>query len=76
MSARKDAVLAESAPEWRDGVAANLRAAAEDAEMWLELIQRLHAAGRWKFSEPDSVKRLAGCREALRKQLGWGRNDP
>lgn len=63
---------AKQLPQWDDetGVAVNLQAAAEDADAWLELIQRLHGAGKWPFSQPDSAQKLAGCRAALREQLG------
>ena len=59
-----------SAPQWSEsGEAVNLHAAAEDAEEWLALIQRLHGAGKWHFSKSDTADKLAGCRAALRKQL-------
>ena len=57
------------APEWTNGMPANLQAAARDAMEWLLLIRRLNDAGRWRFSEPDSRRRLDGCIDALRKQM-------
>lgn len=47
----------------------NLLAAAEDADEWLALIERLHALRRWKFSEPDSLEKLRACRSELRRFL-------
>lgn len=59
-----------AAPAWDDnGVATNLAAAAMDASEWLALIERLHAAGRWPFSEADSLAKLQGCRASLAPQL-------
>ena len=55
--------------EWDDeGEANTLAAAAEDADEWLALIERLHKDGRgpWKFSQADSLEKLRGCRRALR----------
>lgn len=57
------------APEWENGMPANLNAAARDAMEWLLLIQGLNDAGRWRFSEPDSRDKLDACIDALRKQL-------
>lgn len=59
-------------PEWDTvGEALTLAAAAEDADEWMALIERLHNNGRgpWKFSEPDSLEKLRGCRQALRRFL-------
>ena len=68
-SAAQMAALAPRA-EWDDaGEAASLAAAAEDADEWLALIERLHESGRWKFSEADSAEKLRGCRRALRRLL-------
>ena len=54
-------------PEWDDdGMPTNLLAAAEDADEWLALIERLHGLRRWKFSEPDSLTKLRACRAELR----------
>ncbi len=47
----------------------NLLAAAEDADEWLALIERLNALRRWKFSEPDSLEKLRACRSELRRFL-------
>ncbi len=64
------AAPAVSAPAWDgEGVAMNLAAAAMDAGEWLALIERLHSAGRWPFSEPDSLAKLQGCRASLAAQL-------
>ena len=63
---------AEMTPEWDEaGEAKTLAAAAEDADEWMALIERLHKNGRgpWKFSQPDSLERLLGCRAALRRFL-------
>ncbi len=60
------------APKWNDdGEATNLTSAAEDADEWLALIERLHNDGRgpWKFSDATSLERLRGCRRALRRFL-------
>lgn len=55
-------------PEWDDdGMPQNLLAAAEDADEWLALIERLHGLRRWKFSEPDSLAKLRACRSELRR---------
>lgn len=59
-------------PEWDvDGEPLSLAAAAEDADEWLGLIERLHAEGRgpWKFSDTNSLEKLRGCRRALRRFL-------
>ena len=55
-------------PVWENGFAANLAAAAEDADKWMELIERLHndGAGPWKFSQRDSLAKLRACRRILR----------
>lgn len=63
---------AEMHPEWDEaGEAKTLAAAAEDADEWMALIERLHNNGRghWKFSQPDSLEKLRGCRAALRRFL-------
>lgn len=62
-------VLRERGATWVDGVPANLAAAAMDAGEWLDLIERMHALGRWPFSEHDTLTKLRGCREHLRVQL-------
>lgn len=67
-----DKALAMLRTEWdEDGEAATLAAAAEDADEWLALIERLHNDGRgpWKFSDATSLERLLGCRRALRRFL-------
>lgn len=59
-------------PEWDEGgEAKTLAAAAEDADEWLALIERLHNEGRgpWKFSDLTSLEKLRGCRRALRMFL-------
>lgn len=56
-------------PKWVDGAPANLEAAAEDADEWLALIERLHALGRWRFSDPQSLPKLRACRGALREHM-------
>lgn len=58
--------------EWNEeGEAATLAAAAEDADEWMALIERLHNEGRgpWKFSDATSLEKLRGCRRALRRFL-------
>lgn len=63
---------AEMKPEWDEaGEAKTLAAAAEDSDEWMALIERLHNNGRgpWKFSQPDSLQKLRGCRAALRRFL-------
>lgn len=68
---REIATLAHRA-EWdEDGEAETLAAAAEDADEWMALIERLHNEGRgpWKFSDATSLERLRGCRRALRRFL-------
>lgn len=57
------------APRWVDGEPADLQAAALDALEWLELIKRLNDAGRWKFSERDSRKKLDRCIALLREHI-------
>lgn len=60
----------ELSPTWNDvGEAATLAAAAEDADKWLGLIERLHDRGVWKFSDGENLQRLRGCRESLRARL-------
>jgi len=54
---------------WAAGAPVNLAAAAEDADEWLALIERLHEAGRWQFSQRDTLSKLQGCRRALRSHL-------
>lgn len=59
-------------PKWdEDGEAMTLAAAAEDADEWMALIERLHNDGRgpWKFSDATNLARLKGCRRALRRFL-------
>lgn len=59
-------------PEWNEeGEAMTLASAAEDADEWLALIERLHndGLGPWKFSDAHSLDRLRGCRRALRHFL-------
>ncbi len=68
--AERDRLLAMLRPVWNEvGEAETLAAAAEDADEWLALIERLHQMGRWKFSEADSAEKLRGCRAALRRFL-------
>ena len=52
-----------------DGEATTLAAAAADADEWLALIERLHNNGRgpWKFSDPESLGKLKGCRASLKR---------
>lgn len=57
------------APEWENGMPANLNAAARDALEWLLLIRRCNDSGRWRFGEPDSRSKLDGCIDALRELL-------
>ena len=60
----------ELIPIWNDaGEAATLAASAEDADEWLDLIERLHSRGVWKFSDGESLQKLRGCRESLRARL-------
>ena len=69
---RIEVLEANLRPDWDEaGEAATLAAAAEDADEWMALIERLHDHGRgpWKFSEPDSLEKLRGCRRALRRFL-------
>lgn len=61
--------MLEQRASWLDGEPQNLQAAAADADEWLALIERLHAAGRWQFSESDSRYKLACCRDALQRFL-------
>jgi len=64
-----DLMRANLRPEWgEDGQAKTLAAAAEDADEWLALIENLNndGHGSWKFSQPDNLAKLRGCREALR----------
>lgn len=51
-------------PTWRGGEPANLAAAAEDADRWLEFLQE----GRTPTAR--ETQKLADCRAALRKLLG------
>lgn len=64
------------AAEWKDGEPINLQAAARDAMEWLLLIQTLNDAGRWRFSDPGSRRKLDGCIDALREQLLPGATPP
>ena len=60
----------ELIPAWNDaGEAATLAAAAEDADEWLDLIERLHSRGVWKFSDGESLQKLRECRKSLRVRL-------
>lgn len=60
----------ELRPMWNDaGEAATLAAAAEDADEWLLLIERLHGRGVWKFPDGESLQKLRCCRESLRSRL-------
>ena len=63
-------------PIWFEGAPENLEAAAEDADKWLELIERLHAAGRWQFGDPESLQKLSACRTILRRYLTAALDDP
>lgn len=59
-------------PEWdENGEGRTLAAAAEDADEWMALIERLHNNGRgpWKFSDATNLERLRGCRRNLRRCL-------
>ena len=67
-----DRLRSEMRPEWdAAGEAQTLAAAAEDADIWLALIERLHNDGRgpWKLSDATSLEKLLGCRRALRRFL-------
>ena len=58
--------------EWDEaGEPMTFAAAASDADEWLALIERLHNEGQgpWKFSEPDSLEKLLGCRNNMRRFL-------
>jgi hypothetical protein len=57
------------APQWIDGRADNLEAAAQDADAWLEIMERFVQSGVWHFSRDDSMGKLQGCRAALQKHL-------
>lgn len=52
-----------ASPKWVDGEPANLAAAAEDADRWLEFLQE----GR--TPQGREIKALADCRAALRRML-------
>lgn len=54
---------------WVNGTPVTLLAAAMDAELWLELIEKQIDSGRWRFGSADNRAKLAGCREALREQI-------
>ena len=65
-----DRLRSELIPAWNDaGEAATLAAAAEDALEWLDLIDRLHGSGAWKFSSSENLQRLRGCQASLRARL-------
>jgi hypothetical protein len=71
-----DRLRSELSASWtEDGEPATLAAAAEDADVWLDLIEKLHANGQgpWVFSEADSLGRLKGCRRALHRLLSSAR---
>lgn len=58
--------------EWdASGEPMTFAAAAEDADEWLALIELLHNEGRgpWKFSDHESLEKLRGCRNNLRRFL-------
>lgn len=57
------------APEWTNGMPANLNAAARDALEWLLLIRRRNDSGLWPLGYPDSRRRLDCCIDALREQI-------
>lgn len=53
-------------PKWNnDGEAVNLEAAAADAGVWLEMMERFVINGTWRFSLPDTLERLRACRNSL-----------
>ena len=58
-----------NAPEWTNGMPANLNAAARDALEWLLMIRRRNDSGLWPLGYPDSRRRLDGCIDALREQI-------
>jgi hypothetical protein len=64
-NATKDQQVSDN--QWTpEGEPMTLQAAAEDADEWLALIERLNAAGVWNFSQQDTAEKLRGCRKALR----------
>lgn len=61
---------------WTDaGEATTLAAAAEDADEWLAMIEKLHGRGVLKFSAGESLQKLRGCRESLRARLRHSAGD-
>jgi hypothetical protein len=58
-----------TAPEWVDGIPANLEAAAADALEWLLLVERCVDRGVWSFSQPDSRNKLRCARMSLQQML-------
>jgi hypothetical protein len=67
-----DRLREELTPSWSEsGLPTTIAAAAEDADQWLQLIEKLHGNGRgpWLFSEVDSLGKLKGCRRELRRFL-------
>lgn len=63
-------------PQWTDGHAVNLAAAAQDAGVWLEMMEKFVLLGRWHFSEADTMAKLQGCRAALQKHLDAEAKEP
>ena len=69
-AAERDELKREFAPTWNEaGEPTTLAAAAEDADEWLALIEKLHGRGVWQFSERESLQNLRDCRESLRSHL-------
>lgn len=63
-------------PQWTDGHAANLAAAAQDASAWLELMESCVSSGVWRFGRADTMAKLQGCRAALQKHLDAEAKEP
>ena len=69
-AAERDELKREFAPTWNEASEpTTLAAAAEDADEWLALIEKLHGRGVWQFSERESLQNLRDCRESLRSHL-------
>lgn len=72
----REAAMADT-PEWNEaGEPLNLKAAAKDADMWLEYMQQQTSIGRWKFTNPDNHAKLADCRAMLNKFRAAGGPSP
>lgn len=73
-----DLLRAQMVPTWDDdtGEPMTLAAAAKDADEWLKFVEWMHAggAGPWKFSDPESLKKLQGCRKMLARMLNLRSN--